>query len=289
MVVEEVRNRERLDKREEISLIMRKKITKVLLSLMVALVCMLNCGITALAESDCVFTKEELLEKYSVDTGNTQADELFNNFLEKASAITTEGYAYYFDYYRILSDYYTSRFVTVCKGTEEEWKNKDTFEQYLWDLTYVAPLEALTIYSWDELMGDHGFFRESIIGYSYEEYSKKIDKDFGEAYLALMEWQYNYLEENNAIYNFMTGEDSLGNTKIDEMDMGEQQKAEESKEESKKETSVKEESVEESILDDTTDSAKPVWLILGILGVLVVAIIGVIIYRKSKGNNNKAA
>ncbi|MBR4083911.1 MAG: hypothetical protein IKK33_06460 [Lachnospiraceae bacterium] len=131
---------------------MRKKITKVLLSLMVALVCMCNCSINVFAEPDSFMTKEEVMEKYSVDTGNTQADELFNTFLEHASIMASEDYDYFIDYYEILASYYQERYVDYCNGTVEEWESKEGFEQFLWDVLYVSPKQVITDYSYDKVL-----------------------------------------------------------------------------------------------------------------------------------------
>ena len=59
------------------------------------------------------------------------------------------------------------------------------------------------------------------------------------------------------------------------------------KEDSEEEES-EEETDEEDIKDDTTDSKIPGGLIFGVLGVLVIAIIGFVIFSKSKGSKKKA-
>ena len=192
---------------------MRQRIAKMLLSVMLAVVCVLNMGITvyADAEYDSGMTKEEVIAKYTVDTGNEQADEVFNQYLEVASDILVgDKYATYISTVEIGDPIYRTCYCLYAGGTEAEWDSKTTFEKMLWQELYVNPLAMIAENSYESVLGTLDSFLY-VVGESTQSVYSRYDAALAEAYLKIMEWQYNYIIENNAVYNFMTGEDSNGN------------------------------------------------------------------------------
>lgn len=188
--------------------------------MLLVLVCVLNMGITVFAdeEYDSGMTKEEVIEKYSVHTGNKQADAVFNKYLEKASdLIVDEKHATRIISCENFDELYKYYYVEYGKGTEEEFANMTTFEKILWYELYTHPMSALAQYSYDSAFATLDMFLSKICNTVYDQY-EQVDIELAEAYYEIMEWQYYYITENHAVYNFMTGEDSLGNTKIEEIE-----------------------------------------------------------------------
>ena len=192
---------------------MRKKLRRQLLSLMLALVCVLGMGITvyADAEYDSGMKKEEVMKKYSVDTGFLEGDEAFNVYLEVASdMLVNDKYAAYFRSKEKSDEIYEAQYKVYAEGTSEEWDEKTTFDKMLWYDLYINPLAVITRESSGEVLSSFTTFSHETC-YMQESFLSGFDESLAEAYMDIMEWQYNYIVENNAVYNFMTGVDSNGN------------------------------------------------------------------------------
>ena len=281
---------------------MRQKITKMLLSMMLAMVCMLNMGIIAYADAeyDSGMTKEEVIAKYMVDTGNEQADKVFNEYLEVASEMMfNEIYAESISSWEMGEVYFEEFYVTYCAGTHEEWISKTTFEKMLLSELYVIPMVALTEFTYDSTFETVEVFLDEVCMGTYRTY-EAFDAELAEAYFRIMEWQYYYIVENSAVYDFLSGKDSLGRTEIAEVTQFVVEESVEVPESSEANVEVPESSEEvlevtepqateepiaeeeKGIWDDTIQSLKEKWLTFLILGVLVIALAGVTIYRKSK-------
>ena len=192
---------------------MRKRIARQILSLMLALVCVLGMGITvyADAEYDSHMSQKEVIKKYSVDTGYKEGDEAFNSFLEVASTILSgDKFGSNFEALESADGMWRFSYITYEVGTDEEWEAMTTFEKLLWDYLYVAPVSALAASSYSSRLDTFELFEGQVFGGYYEALAV-YDVEVAEAYKEIMEWQYNYIVENNAVYNFMTGVDSNGN------------------------------------------------------------------------------
>ena len=281
---------------------MRQKITKMLLSMMLAVVFVLNMGITAYADAeyDSGMTKEEVIAKYTVDTGNEQADTIFNQYLEIASdMLVDDKYASYIRSTESADDLYKGFYMASTGGTEEEWSQKTTFEKRLWYDLYINPLFVITQSSYDDVLSSFSAFSHETC-YLQKSFLESYDEALAEAYMKAMEWQYYYIVDNNAVYNFMTGTDSLGRTEIAEVtqitmedsvaveaseETDEVLESREEGEEIVEPQSIKESGGEEEkgIWDDVIQSLKEKWLTFLILGVLVIALVILTAYRKSKG------
>lgn len=294
--------------------------------MLLVVVCVLNMGITVFAdeEYDSGMTKEEVIEKYSVHTGNKQADAVFNKYLEKASDFVVD--EKYENVRRAFGDedlgtYYKEYFITYAGVTEEEWGKMTIFERMFSFYLYVMPLHYLMEYSYDSAFATLEIYLDKVCGDIYEGF-QYYDTELAEAYYEIMEWQYYYITENHAVYNFMTGEDSLGNTKIEEIEevkiteensLGDtlKEKISEVKQEIEEEDAKEQESIQESMknmeqeeevevveadvdeeddaVDETTEFMQNMWIVFVILGAvivaLVVALLILIIQRKNSGKN----
>lgn len=199
---------------------MKKKLKRQILSMLLVLVCVLNMGITVFAdeEYDSGMTKEEVIEKYSVHTGNKQADAVFYKYLEKASDVmVNEQCAGIISSCESLDSLYEEFYITYGKGTHEKWIDMTTFEKILQFDLYITPMLGMAQYSYDSAFGTLEIYLDKVCRDIYRMY-EQVDIELAEAYYEIMEWQYYYITENRAVYNFMTGEDSLGNTKIEEIE-----------------------------------------------------------------------
>ena len=298
---------------------MKKKLKRQILSMLLVLVCVLNMGITVFAdeEYDSGMTKEEVIEKYSVHTGNKQADAVFNKYLEKASDFVVD--EKYENVRRAFGDedlgtYYKEYFITYAGVTEEEWGKMTIFERMFSFYLYVMPLHYLMEYSYDSAFATLEIYLDKVCGDIYEGF-QYYDTELAEAYYEIMEWQYYYITENRAVYNFMTGEDSLGNTKIEEIEevklteensLGDtlKEKISEVKQEIEEEDAKDQENIQESMknmeqeeeakvveadvdADDEVESMQNMLIVFVILIVvivaLVVALLVLIIQRKNVG------
>lgn len=287
--------------------------------MLLVLVCVLNMGITVFAdeEYDSGMTKEEVIEKYSVHTGNKQADAVFNKYLEKASDFVVD--EKYENVRRAFGDedlgtYYKEYFITYAGVTEEEWGKMTIFERMFSFYLYVMPLHYLMEYSYDSAFATLEIYLDKVCGDIYEGF-QYYDTELAEAYYEIMEWQYYYITENRAVYNFMTGEDSLGNTKIEEIEevklteensLGDtlKEKISEVKQEIEEEDAKDQENIQESMknmeqeeeakvveadvdADDEVESMQNMLIVFVILIVvivaLVVALLVLIIQRKNVG------
>ena len=281
---------------------MRQKITKMLLSMMLAMVCVLNMGIIAYADAeyDSGMTKEEVIAKYTVDTGNEQADKVFNQYLEVASDILVgDKYADFISSVESGDEVYEGFYIACVGGTSADWDAMTTFEKILWYDLYINPLFVISAYSYDKVLTSFGAFSHETCK-MYKSTLERYDEALAEAYMSIMEWQYYYIVENSAVYNFITGVDSLGRTEIAEVtqfameESVEAAPSEENVEMSESSENVEEivdtqaidepivEEEEKGIWDDTIQSLKEKWLTFLILGISVIALAGVTIYRKSK-------
>lgn len=193
---------------------MRKKLARQISSLVLALICIMGMSITvcADAERDLGMTKEEVIAKYTVDTGNEQADAMFNEYLEAASVLLTdekydEAFQMWDEFGVSGKNYYTE----YAGGTAEEWDSMTTFEKVLWHDLYIPPVRALARDNYEFYFGTLEEYKLRVYESEYKLY-KSIDLVLlAEAYAQIMDWQYYYITENGAVYNFMTGVDSNGN------------------------------------------------------------------------------
>ena len=191
---------------------MRKKFTRQILSLMIALICVFGMGITAYADAeyDSGMTKKEVIKKYSVDTGYEEADAMFNEYLEAASVLLTD--EKYDELYQLWEEYILSEndYIEYAGGTAEEWDAMTTFEKVQCDYLYITPLKMLARGNYEHYFGTLQEYKLRVYESEYKEL-EACEPELAEAYAQIMDWQYYYITENGAVYNFMTGVDSNGN------------------------------------------------------------------------------
>ena len=162
--------------------------------------------------------KEE--SKKSNASKNQSADEAFQEFLDKVSF--TENDETWNDfatgYLGLFNDEAQSRaddFVNVVKNaTEEDWFNMSQYDRFVYYESYVRIQKYINLGNWEKYFSSKEAFHNKIISPVVELMNGTEEGDttvVSDAYLKLMDWQYDYVQEHKAAFDFITGKDYIEN------------------------------------------------------------------------------
>lgn len=162
--------------------------------------------------------KEE--RKKSNASKNQSADEAFQEFLDKVSF--TENDETWNDfatgYLGLFNDEAQSRaddFVNVVKNaTEEDWFNMSQYDRFVYYESYVRIQKYINLGNWEKYFSNKEAFHNKITSPVVELMNGTEEGDttvVSDAYLKLMDWQYDYVQEHKAALDFITGKDYIEN------------------------------------------------------------------------------
>lgn len=162
--------------------------------------------------------KEE--SKKSNASKNQSADEAFQEFLDKVSF--TENDETWNDfatgYLGLFNDEAQSRaddFVNVVKNaTEEDWFNMSQYDRFVYYESYVRIQKYINLGNWEKYFSNKEAFHNKITSPVVELMNGTEEGDttvVSDAYLKLMDWQYDYVQEHKAALDFITGKDYIEN------------------------------------------------------------------------------
>lgn len=151
---------------------------------------------------------------------NQSADEAFQEFLDKVSF--TENDETWNDfatgYLGLFNDEAQSRaddFVNVVKNaTEEDWFNMSQYDRFVYYESYVRIQKYINLGNWEKYFSSKEAFHNKIISPVVELMNGTEEGDttvVSDAYLKLMDWQYDYVQEHKAAFDFITGKDYIEN------------------------------------------------------------------------------
>ena len=151
---------------------------------------------------------------------NQRADEAFQEFLDKVSF--TENDETWNDfatgYLGLFNDEAQSRaddFVNVVKNaTEEDWFNMSQYDRFVYYESYVRIQKYINLGNWEKYFSSKEAFHNKITSPVVELMNGTEEGDttvVSDAYLKLMDWQYDYVQEHKAAFDFITGKDYIEN------------------------------------------------------------------------------
>ncbi|BAL01895.1 hypothetical protein OBV_p-00400 (plasmid) [Oscillibacter valericigenes Sjm18-20] len=260
------------------------KIKKAVLSLCLAVVCVVSMETTIFAAETTEQSKSTNVSSTSTDVpANADASEVYNTYMETAKAMENNSdFDTVFDFYKSMETEYAKRYVKYCKGTEEEWKSKSRFEQFLWYELYINPIMCTQLENgYNTYFKSVDVYHSNVTNTMYSMLSR-IDQTQADAFRTITDWQYNYFTQNGAVYNFVTGKTSLDEN-------NELQKVTESEDTSSADPTqseindlVEQENGNKGVWSNTVIAIKNNALTIFILIVLVGALVTVIVRRKRK-------
>lgn len=230
-------------------------------------------------------------ESKKTNTSKTQsADEAFQEFLDSVSFVkndetwNTYGSGFLGKLFNDKARTRADDFVNVVKNaTEEDWFNMSQYDRFVYYESYVRIQKYINLGNWEKYFSSREKFHNEITS-PVVELMNGTEGDstvVSDAYLKLMDWQYDYVQEHKAAFDFITGKDYIENGGS-KADLKQEQKDKEAKKEAEKKE-IEQAQKEAGIWDDTKEKVAN-----DIILILVIAIlgcgIGYIAYRKKKNN-----
>lgn len=225
---------------------------------------------------------------------NEGAEEVYKNFLEATAFITDN-----VDWNNNLLQSYElfpheERYASYVEGgTEEAYLAMNLYDRFVWSETYLKFAWAVNSGNFDNYYGSEQNFASHITNDVVNMMKGAPDNEgVIEAYLALAEWQYEYVKANGVPFNFINNRSYLDEVeKAPETEEAKKSDEEELSEAAKElledaDEKTKEEVKEKGIWDDTLDALASNILTIVIILVLCVAVVFVVWKRKSLNVND---
>lgn len=244
------------------------------------------------AEEETEPTIATQAESNSFTVSDEGANEVYNAFLE-ATAFIAEDTAWQSN---VLAEYslFENRYATwyasyVENGTEKDFLSMSLYDRFVWGETYLMFAWAVNTGTFSEYFGSEEVFANRITDNLVNRIQNARDLTNGQqvidAYLALADWQYNYVKESGVPFNFVNNRSYLEEigempetseeTKTDEEELSEaaEELLEDADDKTKEET-------EKGIWDDTMNALAQNIVTVLVFIALVVALVVVIQKRK---------
>lgn len=217
-----------------------------------------------------------------IQTGNTEADNLFNEFMKTVSFIKDdESWVYFLESYELYADSgaisNSDEYAKATGKSKEEYKSMSSFDKFVYYETYVRMAQYLNLGDWERYYSSKENFDRNVIGPTVD-YMKITEGDstvVADAYKKLMDWQYQYIEENKSPYDFIAGKNYIetvgaDNTPDDEFSISDPIQE-----------NTEDKSMWSEVKDVVTDNAGSIFL----AGSLAIAIAVITLYRKKRNLN----
>lgn len=143
----------------------------------------------------------------NTDTIKKEAKLAFDTFMAVASQMENNSeFDTVFSYYEKMEDSYAQRYAEYYIGTEDEYKEMTTLEQFLWYELYINPVMYTTFDGYDSYFSDLARYQATVTATCYSTLKRQGDsgQEIADAYQSLMEWQYNFFVQHGSMYNFIT-------------------------------------------------------------------------------------
>lgn len=286
---------------------MKKPFISFTVSALAMLVFMIVFAIPVSAADEKPLTDEDVTaESMYVHTGNTEADAVFNAYVDTAVKLIPLGTDKYGDDYYGSDTRFLATFVKACDGTEEQRDillNRSHMERYLWTNCYATL--ASYMLNHPEYFENWETFKYYVVDDSTLQLqlkTLKADEETVEeqmtAYENIMRFQYDYYTEHFTVYCFFTGQDYsilgdndyssyFGDAEPVVTDASEQPSGD-------SDTTTQTRFVESSAATTVTttqtgiwynvgETLKGMWFSIGIIAVFLIAFVVVVIVKRKKG------
>lgn len=225
-------------------------------------------------------------ESKKTNTSKTQsADEAFQEFLDSVSFVkndetwNTYGSGFLGKLFNDKARTRADDFVNVVKNaTEEDWFDMSQYDRFVYYESYVRIQKYINLGNWEKYFSSREKFHNEITS-PVVELMNGTEGDstvVSDAYLKLMDWQYDYVQEHKAAFDFITGKDYIENGGS-KADLKQEQKDKEAKKEAEKKE-IEQAQKEAGIQDDTLEKS-------GVFIILFILVLGCgtfLVYRKFK-------
>jgi hypothetical protein len=225
----------------------------------------------------------------TIDTGNEEADEMFNEYTQKAAEMFDESNST-FEVVRVFCERQDSineqsYLKNYTGGTEEKWNAMTPLEKFLTTNLYVIQVEiAKSASSGGDLniaYGSVDVYNSHVIGDMSSIIARCKDDSQVTAFQEIADWQYNYYIKTGSFYDFTTG---MTSEQVDTSSTSNSDDTDENtiKEAQSELNGTSDNSQSNGVWNETKSEIKGIWFTIVVLIVLVGGLIGVIIYRKKK-------
>lgn len=266
-----------------------KKKMKFLCGALIILVFLFGITTTVFADEKSLASSTQDVKKEEskkTNTSKTQsADEAFQEFLDSVSFIkndetwNTYGSGFLGKLFNDKARTRADDFVNVVKNaTEEDWFNMSQYDRFVYYESYVRVQKYINLGNWEKYFSSREKFHNEITS-PVVELMNGTEGDstvVSDAYLKLMDWQYDYVQEHKAAFDFITGKDYIENGGS-KADLKQEQKDKEAKKEAEKKE-IEQAQKEAGIQDDTLEKS-------GVFIILFILVLGCgtfLVYRKFK-------
>lgn len=133
----------------------------------------------------------------------------YQTFLDAVSFIENDSdWEVFIDGYRINSDERAERYACLVEGAaEEDWDSMSYYERFLYQETYLEFAWGIYVERYDYYFGSIENFEEAIVDSVVSDIKSVENQEEAaqvlNAYLDLASWQYSYIQEYGAPYNFI--------------------------------------------------------------------------------------
>ena len=173
-----------------------------------------------------------------IETGNDEADEIFNDFMNDVSFIKEdEKWNSFLKVYDVYTETTSINFAQDYEDTtgekKEDFVSMSSFDKFIYYETYIRMAKYLDLGDWERYYGSKENFYQNVLGLTLTSMrNTEIDSTVVEdAYKKLMDWQYKYIQEHKSPYNFIAGKNYTDTKKIINGDISNQNENNASKDE----------------------------------------------------------
>lgn len=221
---------------------------------------------------------------------NEGADEIYKNFLDATAFISesTEWKNNFLQNYELFP--HAERYAAYVEGgTEEDYLAMSLYDRFVWSETYLKYAWAVNTGNFNSYFGSKENFQNHITN-DIVNMMKNISNSQSviDAYLALANWQYDYVKSNGVPFNFINNRSYLVEMGKEPTTGGSSPNGEDELQDDTNagannvDTTSKPEVEEKGIWDDTAELISGNVITIGILLIVLALCGGVIFWRKRK-------
>ena len=146
---------------------------------------------------------------YDAETIKAQASIEWGIFLDCVAIMETdEKYAAILETYETTADVLSKYYEIVTGRDAQEYLDFSSYEKFLWYTTFINPANIANTTDYETYFSSLAKWNSNVVGSTYKLLQNQGAHEQAEAYLALMEWQYEYFIEYGMMYNFITQQSS---------------------------------------------------------------------------------
>ena len=219
-----------------------------------------------------------------IQTGNAEADKIFNEFMNTVSFIKDdEKWVHFLESYELYADSgaisNSDEYAKATGRSKQEYLDMSSFDKFVYYETYVRMAQYLSFSNWDRYYSSQENFNRNVIGPTVDHMKiTEVDSTVvADAYQKLMDWQYEYIAKNKSPYNFVTGRNYVESKN----DMN--SNSSDSEDIQDDETDKKDESVWTGVKNLVADNIVGIVIAIG----LACTVAGMTIYRKKRNLDEK--